>query len=391
MKSLDAYQRRLLLLLTAVNFFNFFDRQLLAALAEPIKLHFGLSDAQVGGLNSAFELTYPFAALTLALVADRWSRKRVIAFGVAIWSSATALTGAAGSYLVLALSRTGVGLGCGGYGPAGLAMLSDAFPDSQRSRIVAIHDSGLMVGAALGYILGGLLGQAFGWRLPFLAAGIPGLILALLVWRMREPARGGSEFVELEIAPETVGERPDFSTRSLRQLLAVRTLRVVYSACVLIGFATGGLVFWLPSFFADRWIRHHPGGRLLTLGTGYLLGTPFAIVAILTSNILVFGVATGLAVMCYTVYFPCLAPQIHAVTRPALRATALAINIMLGHLMGNLLSAPFIGWLSDTTGDLRLAMLSVPVVAAVGGLVAFSGVRHCGADRQEMLHDLTGG
>jgi hypothetical protein len=95
--------------------------------------------------------------------------------------------------------------------------------------------------------------------------------------------------------------------------------------------------------------------------------------------------------MCYTVYFPCLAPQIHAVTRPALRATALAINILLGHLMGNLLSAPFIGWLSDTTGDLRLAMLSVPLVAAVGGLVAFSGVRHCREDRQEMLHGLMRG
>ena len=423
MKRAPTHPNRLLLLLATINFFNFYDRQLLAALAEPIKHHFALSDTQLGGLSSAFELVYPFAALALGLAADRWVRKRVIAVGVIIWSLATMATGAANSYLALALARAGVGLGCGGYGPAAMALLSDAFPSARRSRVVAINDIGLMLGAALGTILGGLLGQLLGWQAPFLIAGLPGLVLGVLAWRVREPRRGASEYDTLGIDPAGAGTepRPRISLTTVRQLLAVRTLRVVYAADVLIAFATGGLIFWLPSFLvrlhgfslrqaglwagalqvvtgligilvgawvADKWTERHPGGRMLTLGVGFILGTPLAVVAILASNVILFGAAAGLAVICYTVYFPCLTPQIHDVTRPGLRATALAINILLGHVLGNLISAPFIGALSDMTGDLRLAMLVVPAVALLGGLVAFLGVRSAGDDRKRMLDSL---
>jgi MFS family permease len=412
-----------LLLLAAINFMNFFDRQLLAALAEPIKAHFALSDIQLGGLNSAFEIVYPFAALLLGMVADRWVRKRIVALGVTIWSLATMATGAAGSYLTLALARAVVGFGCGGYGPAAMALLSDAFPSARRSRVVALHDVGLMLGSALGYLLGGLLGQALGWPSPFLIAGLPGLVLGLLAWRLHEPHRGASEYEMLGINPGDArgGTRPTVNLKAVRQLLRIPTLQIVYLADVLIAFATGGLIFWLPSFLvrlhnfslreagllagllqvltgmigilagawiADKWTTRHPGGRMLTLGVGFLIGTPLAVIAILTPNVTLFGLAAGLAVICYTVYFPCLTPQIHDVTSPGLRSTALAINILLGHALGNSLSAPFIGLLSDLTGDLRLAMLMVPVVALLGGLVALLGARTAGADRRRMLDSL---
>jgi MFS family permease len=415
--------QRLLLLLAAINFTNFFDRQLLAALAEPIKEHFALSDTQLGALNSAFEIVYPFAALALGMVADRWVRKRVIAVGVIVWSLATMATGAAGSYLALALTRAGVGLGCGGYGPAAMALLSDAFPSARRSRAVALHDVGLMLGSALGYLLGGLLGQALGWPSPFLIAGFPGLVLGVLAWRIREPRRGASEYETLGIEAHGVKRdaAPRINLNVLRQLLALRTLQVVYLADVLIAFASGGLIFWLTSFLvrlhdfslreagtlagvlqvvtgligiliggwvADRWTARHPGGRMLTLSAGFLIGTPLAVIGILTPSATLFAVAAGLAVICYTVYFPCLTPQIHDVTPPELRATALAINILLGHALGNFLSAPFIGLLSDLTGDLRLALLMVPAVALLGGLVALLGVRSAGDDRQRMLDSL---
>ncbi len=456
---------RLLLLLAVTNFANFYDRQLLSALAEPVKHHFGLSDFQLGVLNSCFEVSYPLAALALGVVADRGMRNRVIAFAVAVWSVATVLTGAAGSYLALALSRVGLGLGCGGYGPAGLALLSDAFPGSQRSRVVALHDSGLMLGAALGYVLGGTLGEAFGWRMPFLVAGIPGLALAVLAWNVREPPRGASEYASLglegdscspglggcdlaagagDAEPREGGAGPHGSdserqgagsqglspwlfaqlpsvVRPVRQLLAVPTLRVVYAADVLIALASGGLIFWMPSFLvrahglgvgraglvtgilqvaaglagmlaggwlADKWTQRHPGGRMLTMGVGFVVGTPLAIVAFLAPDLGLFCVAAGLAVICYTVYFPCLAPQIHDVTPPGLRATALGVNILLGHVLGNLFSTPLIGWLSDATGDLRVAMLAVPLVALLAGLAALRGARSAGPDRRRMLADL---
>lgn len=415
--------RRLLLLLTAVDFLNFFDRQLVAALAEPIKRHFVLTDAQLGWLSGAFELTYPLAAVMWALAADKWVRSRVISAGVAILSWGTAATGAASSYAALALARATVGLGCGGYGPAAMALLSDAFPSDHRSRAVAVHDSGLMVGSALGMVLGGTLGEIFGWRMPFLVAGVPGLVLAVLAWRISEPKRGASE-----CATAGAGERdrksngvPGFSIDAVRNLLGIRTLWVVYVADVLVALASGGFIFWLPTFLgrthnyslgraglvagalqivsgltgiliggwlADRWVQRHPGGRMLTLGTGFLLGTPLATVALLTRNLTVFGVTASLAVICYTVYFPCLGPQIQDVTPPGVRATAFAINLLLGHILGNLLSAPLVGWLSDTTGDLRLALLAVPFIAMLGGLVALLGVRSAGADRQKMLSSL---
>jgi MFS family permease len=415
--------KRLLLLLAAINFMNFYDRQLLAALAEPIKRHFALSDTQLGGLNSAFEIVYPFAALVLGMAADRWVRKYIIAIGVTVWSMATMATGAAGSYLALALTRAAVGLGCGGYGPAAMALISDAFPSSSRSRVVALHDVGLMLGSALGYLLGGLLGQALGWPSPFLIAGLPGLVLGVLAWKLREPRRGESEYETLGIDPRGVKRpaRPSITLKAVRQLLTLRTLQVVYLADILIAFATGGLIFWLPSFMvrlhdyslreagilagvlqvvtgligiligawvADKWTERHPGGRMLTLGAGFLIGTPLAVIAILTPNATLFGVAAGLAVIAYSVYFPCLTPQIHDVTPPELRSTALAINILLGHALGNSLSAPFIGMLSDLTGDLRYALLMVPAVALLGGLVALMGVRSAGDDRRRMLESL---
>lgn len=414
---------RLLVLMAAINFSNFFNRQLLSVVVEPVKLAFDLSDVQVGQLNSVFEIAYPLAAVALAILADRWTRKRVIAIGVTLWSLSTLAFGMAGSYLVLALTRVGLGIGSGAYGPVGPALLSDAFPDKQRARVAAMHDVGLMAGAALGYVLGGVLGQSFGWRAPFIVAGLPGMALAVLALRVREPQRGASELASLgmEAAEQPAEQRPNFSIETVRQVFAVPTLRVVYLVNVLISFATGGLIFWMPTFLvrvhnfslgragtltgilqvaaglvgillggwlADRWTERHPAGRLLTLGMGYLIGTPFVVLAILTTNVVLFGICAAVAVVCYTVYFPTLSAQIQDVARPSLRATALAFSILLGHVLGHLPSAPFMGWLSDSSGSLRTAMLLVPVMALAGGLLAFAGLRSAGRDRQAMLAHL---
>ncbi len=407
--------RTILIVLFFANSSNFYNRQIISVLAETIKGHFGLSDVQVGGLSAAFEFTYPIAALLLAVVADRWLRKRVIAGGVLLCSAATWLTGAAGSYWTLVLARLGVGLGQGGYGPAALATLSDAFPKIYRSRAVSYHDVGLLLGSAAGYGLGGLIGQALGWRASFFVAGLPGLLIAWLVWRLREPARGGEETTSSNPESATLA---DWSWVSLRRVFGVRTLWVVYGSGVLISLVGSGLIFWLPAFLqrvhgldpgtvgvavggaqvvtgvggilvggwlADRWTAHHPGGRLLTIGLGFLLGAPCATVAILTDDLLLLGVTASLALFFYMFYFPCVAPQIHDVTPPSFRATAFAVSLFVSHFLGNLPSAPLIGWFSDRMGEnLRAGLAFVPGLCVVVALIMMWGARFVEGDVRGM-------
>ena len=387
---------------------NFFDRQIVAALAEPIKAEFALTDAQVGGLNAAFELTYPLAAVLLAMVSDRWGRQRMISLAVTLWSVATALTGAAGSYLTLILARLSVGVGQGGYGPPAVATLTEVFPDAYRARAVAVHEVGLMLGSAAGYLLGGLVGEAMGWRVSFFLAGLPGLLLAWLIWRLRpgSPAISSSRAgLHLPI--------PQSAIDTLRQILTVPTMRIVYASGVLFYLAAGGLVFWLPTFMqrfhgytlasatavggaaqvvigvagvlvgswlGDRLVRRHPGGRLLTMSLGLAAASPLAIVALLTPNRSLFLVTAGLGLFFYAFNFPCMGPQIHDLTLPESRATAMAVYLLFSHYLGNLPAAPLIGWLSDNVRDLRIGMVTMAAMGFLAALLMLWGARFAGRD-----------
>jgi MFS family permease len=404
---ISQYARRILGLFFLANLMNFYNRQILSALAEAIKAEFALTDAQIGALNSAFELTYPLAAVTLAWIADRWSRQRIIALVIALWSAATALTGAANSYLALVLARLGVGVGQGGYGPPAVATLTEVFPGVYLARAVSIHEVGLMLGSAAGYLLGGLVAQALGWRVSFFLAGLPGLLLAWLVWRLRSARlaspRSASPFL---VEPGSVAS-------ALRRLLAAPTLRLVYAGGVLVYLATGGLIFWLPTFMqrfhgytlasaaavggaaqvvvgvlgvltggwlGDRLTQRHAGGRLLTMGLSLTVATPLAIVAILTPSRPLFLATAGLALFFYAFNTPCTGPQIHDVAPADFQATAQALYLLLTHYLGNLPSAPLIGWLSDSGHDLRSGMAVMPGVGLLAALLMLWGTRFAGRD-----------
>jgi len=403
---ISRYARRALGLLFLANLMNFYNRQIVSALAEAIKAEFTLSDAQVGGLNSAFELTYPLAAVALAMAADRWSRQRIIALVAVLWSAATILTGAAGSYLALILARLGVGVGQGGYGPLAVATLTEVFPGAYRGRAVAIHDVGMMLGSAVGYLLGGLVAEAAGWRVSFFVAGLPGLLLVWLIWGLRL----GSSATSLSTSHLPI---PQLAADTLRQLFAVPTLRLVYASGILAYLATGGLIFWLPTFMqrfhgytlasasavggatqvvvgaagvlaggwlGDRLVQRHPGGRLLTASLGLAAATPLGIVAILTPSRPLFLATAGLALFFYAFGSPCTGPQIHDVTPPGFRATALALYLLLSHYLGNLPSAPLIGWLSDGGRDLRSGMVVMPGLGLLAALLMLWGTRFAGRD-----------
>jgi MFS family permease len=420
-----------LFLLFWANMSNFYDRQVIAALAPLLKSYWHLSDYYVGLLATAFEVTYALAPVPIALLGDRWLRRRVVALATAVWSGAMALSGVAGSFLVFLLGRALLGLGQAGYPPSALAWLSDLFPPSHRSRAMGVHDAALMLGSAAGYALGGVLANAMGWRPVFYLAALPGLVLAVAVWLMPETPVGQSDYEALGL-PHTAEAVPVPAlpvpvpqaqvATALPRLLATPTLTVVYVSAVLINFATAGLIYWLPSFtvrlhgfsegtaglaigavtvvsgtlgvlsggfMADRLLRRTQAARLLVLGLSYVAGFPLAMAALLVPNNTLFLATAALAVYFFSFYFPCLAPLVHQVTHPRLRATAMGIGLFIVHLLGNATAPAVVGWLSDRSGSLRLGLTTAMGVALLGAVIGLWGTRFVTGDTQAAIGQLS--
>ena len=206
---IGAYAWYALFVLVLVYIVNFIDRQILSILVGDIKRDLQVSDAQIGFLyGTAFAVFYALFGIPLGRLADSWYRGRLMAMGLALWSSMTALSGFANSFGVLAAARIGVGIGEASASPAAYSMISDRFPKERRATALSIYSSGLYIGGALSLPIGGFvvsrwnaaypdaalapLGLA-GWQAAFLAVGLPGLLLALWVLTLREPQRGASD------------------------------------------------------------------------------------------------------------------------------------------------------------------------------------------------------
>src|SRR5664279_5282319 len=188
-----ANARFALLLLTALNFFNYVDRNVLFAVQPLIKVEFKLDDAQIGFLTTAFFICYMVAAPLIAPLADRYPRKWIMAAGATVWSIATLLSAVTHSYDELLLRHLIVGIGEATFVVIAPAFLADLFPENRRGRVLSIFYLAIPVGTALGYLIGGYLGHRHGWRMPFLVCAIPGLVLALGVCLLKEPQRGAKD------------------------------------------------------------------------------------------------------------------------------------------------------------------------------------------------------
>ncbi|HTI66207.1 MAG TPA: MFS transporter [Caulobacteraceae bacterium] len=215
-----AYRTYMLTVMVVVYTSNFIDRSLLGVLGQPIKADLKLQDWQLGMLGGlAFALLYSFAGLGVARLAEHKPRATIISTALAIWSAMTALCGAATGFWTLALARVGVGLGEAGYIPPAYSLIADYYPPQKRASALGIFTLGVPFGAFLGATLGGALAQAFGWRVAFLALGLPGLAVALLFkLTVREPVRGG-----MDAAAPAEGPPPSFGA-VLAMMLRKRAL-----------------------------------------------------------------------------------------------------------------------------------------------------------------------
>src|SRR5215469_16887887 len=189
-----------------ISFLNYMDRYILNGAATVVAHELGFGIDGIGYIASAFLVVYTLATVPLGIWADRAKRKNVVAVCVSIWSLATAFTAFANSFLTLFLSRMVLGIGEAGYFPAGTALMSDYFSRSRRSRIMSWWSVGQLIGILVGFVLGGVLAGMGKWRLAFIFTGVPGLLLAFLAWRLREPRRNEADEEEVALYPYTLGD-----------------------------------------------------------------------------------------------------------------------------------------------------------------------------------------
>ncbi|MGH7591622.1 MAG: MFS transporter, partial [Gemmatimonadales bacterium] len=185
----NVYRWYALGLLSVLNLLNYLDRNVIFALFEPIKHDLSLTDAQLGWLGSAYILVFSIAALPLGVLSDLRSRRAVIAWGVSLWSAFTVLAGLARGFGQLFVTRAAVGIGEAAFGPASQSLVADYFPGKRRAFAMGILSAGLSLGGVMGLWLGGKLEAVYGWRVAFMAVGLPGFLLAVFAVRLVDPTR----------------------------------------------------------------------------------------------------------------------------------------------------------------------------------------------------------
>ena len=393
-------------MLTAINLLNYLDRYLVPPLVPDLERAMGISHEQAGWLWPAFMVVYMVAAPVFGAWGDRGSRTRPIAIGVSLWSLATILSGLARSYPQLFASRALVGIGEAAYAAIAPALLADFFPASARGRVYAVLNMAIPVGAALGYVLGGLIGHHFGWRAAFFLCGAPGVLLAGAMLALPDPPRGAQD------APPATGAAPALpagaAAGGAAQALAVylSLMRRLPYALLVLGYAAytfglGGLGFWMPTFLeqvrgipADKattgfgaivivtgfvgtlvggWLgdwclKRSRQGYLWFSGITTLVAAPVALVALSSPAPQLYYPAIVIAEL---LLFMSTGPINAAITNmvsPLERASAMALSIFAIHLLGDVPSPPLIGHLA-VTGSLGRAVLIVPVAIAVGGVI----------------------
>jgi len=411
----SAYLRYALVVLCLVYVVNFLDRQILAILLQSIKKELRLTDAALGLLSgTAFGLFYATLGIPIARLADRFSRKVVIAVCLALWSLMTIVCGAAGSFAALLACRIGVGVGEAGGSPPAHSLISDYFPPERRATALAVFALGVPFGMLIGYSVGGWLDETVGWRLAFAAAGAPGLVLSLVVaLTLREPPRGHSEgLAAADAAAPTTAEVLRFLWRS-------RSFRHVAIGSALNGFSAYSTVTWAPAFLirshgmgtaetgawlalligivgaagnalggvlGDRWARTEIRSRVWLPGLAIASGFPFALVIYTAGERRI-----ALAALAGSMFIgmACQAPQFAAVqflAPPRMRATAAGVLLFAVNIVGLGVGPVLTGTLSDAfaprygAASLARALLAVSTVLVWAGFHFFLAGRTFAAD-----------
>lgn len=408
-------------LLTCLNLLDYLDRYIIAAVQSLVRKDFAISDARFGLFGTLFFLVYLLTSPVFGYLGDRYPRRGILALGAILWSAATAGSALASSYLWLLLARGMVGIGEASFGTISPAFLSDLFPVEKRGRVLAVFYLTIPAGAALAYLVAAWIGEGWGWRHAFTLVGLPGLILAVPIYLLREPARGGMDAPAPDGEPGGHPPPPGgFSylsrilhvLRSYRELARIRSYLFTNLGYAALTFAIGGMAFWMPryletvkgvsfedsnrltgsivavagffgtlagGFAGDLLMRWSRRAYLLLSGVGVLAAIPLALVAIFSGDRQVFSPALAASVFFLFLNTGLLNAVIVSVTPARLRSTAVAANIVIIHILGDAPSPLLIGWLSDLY-SLQAGILLAVGAMLVSGVLLLAGSRSLAED-----------
>ena len=398
------YSYYALAILTLVNFLNYIDRQILPSVAPLMMQDLGLTDTEIGAMEAALLLSFTVLAPLFGRLGDRYSRAKLMASAAVIWSVATALTGVmdklpvlpgplrfnvpvvqftlalSGVAIVLCFVRAIVGVGESSYSTITPSLIADYFPPKRRATALGVFQAAIPMGFALGYVIGVVLAYFFGWRMAFMIVGVPGLITAALVWRLREPVRGALDEVHEKDAKRDTTARESFLVTSWH-ILRTRDWFLSTAGYTALTFVLGAFATWSTillvrekglsvtqagiilgvvtllagaagtfggGWLADRLIAKRRNAYFLVCAVSSALGIVPVFVVLTTNNPWIFIPAIFLAVLFLFINnAPFHAILVNSV--PALvRATAVALNIVIIHIMGDVISRFGVGVISDS-------------------------------------------
>ena len=394
------YRYYVIAILTIGGVLNIADRLILSILLEDIKAEFAFTDTQIGLITGlAFTVFYVTFGIPIAWLADRKNRKTIVALSIATWSLMTALCGVATGFWSLFIARMGVGVGESGSGPAGLSLLSDYFRKHELGRAMGVTTLGATIGTATGLMVGGYFADLLGWRMAFVALGVPGIVLAIIVYlTVREPKRG-------QFYPDAVPAQKSESWREARaswlvtlaSLLKNRlyvgvTLAYAFMIVIGYGFATWlasimlrkfdvstadvgfylGLAFILGGipgpiiggFLTDWLVRRDARWRAWLPAIATLLCLPIYYVCLTMTSFWWFLGIFALGYLTFLVAQPPTLSLLQLAVKPDQRAMAVAIAMLFNNLIGQALGAFLIGLASTNLApDLGAMSLSYAVMA----------------------------
>jgi MFS family permease len=391
----DLDPRTALIVLTALNLLNYVDRNVLFAVQPLIQSEFHVTNLQIGYLTTAFLGFYTIAAPFVGPLADRYSRKIIIALGGIFWSGLTLLTAVTHTYTELLIRHTLVGVGEATFVTIAPTFVADLFAERIRGRILGVFYLAIPVGSAGGYLLGGYLAPHHGWRFPFYVAAAPGFLLSVAVLFLKEPERG--QFDSLKETPERgtvlgLARNPAFLTATLG--MAAMT------------FSLGGIQVWIPKFlFSERgytleaanlafgiiividgilaalaggWLGDYllpriKGSYYLVSAASMLLGVPVMIVALFAKGPVMIPAIAVAAFFLLLNTAPLNAAVINSVGAH-IRATTLSVNILIIHFLGDMPSPAMMGWVADKH-SLQSAFILPVIAMGISSAILFYGMK----------------